>query len=136
MNEALARPLETLVFPLNIRRPEGVPAPQVLLSGGELPLATYVCTYDTWTAPPPNGRLESQQMGSFTLYGDGTYTWMDNGEGGSYAYDPETGVLTWLSGWSATGAPERTVVRRNSPTSAQVDILWTGVYSWSCGANL
>ena len=136
MNEALARPLDTLVFPLNVRAPEGVAAPQVLLPGGELALGTYVCTYDTWTAPPPFGRLQSQQMGSFTLLGDGTYSWLDNGEGGEYAYDPATGSISWLSGWFAGGAPESTIFRRNSADNAQIDIRWTGVYDWSCGANL
>jgi len=75
-------------------------------------------------------------MGSFTLFPGGTYTWLDNGEGGTYAYDPTTGAITWLSGYFAAGQPEQSAFRRNSARTAQVDILWTGVYTWSCGNNL
>ena len=128
--------VETMVFPDNVRAPEGVPAPAVPVAGGPLVMGAYSCQHYQWTAPPPNGRLAPTQMGSFTLFAGGTYTWLDNGEGGTYAYDPTTGAITWLSGYFAAGQPEQSAFRQNSARTAQVDILWTGVYTWSCGINL
>lgn len=85
-----------------------------------------------------DGRFQSALDWSWyrKVQSDGTYTWLDNGEGGAYAYDPTTGGISSLSGWFASGAPESTIFQRNSSTSAQVDSKWTGAYDWSCGANL
>jgi hypothetical protein len=127
--------VQEVYYPDNVRAPLGVAAPVVPTAGGNLVLGDYACTYDTWIGALPNRLFSSEPQGYFSLFGDGTYSWLDNGGSGSFAYDSGTGLLTWLDGPLADKLPERTRFRLNTATS-QIDILFTGVYEWSCGHNL
>ncbi len=96
---------------------------------GALSLGTYTCDYK------PTFNSPARQMGAITLREGGVYTYLSNGGSGRYRHDVASGVITWLSGPLRDRRPARTTYLRNGNT-AQIDILFTGVYEWSCGRNV
>jgi len=104
-------------------------APALPESHAALSLGTYTCDYK------PTFKSPARQMGTITLLEGGVYQYLSNGGSGRYHHDVASGVITWQSGPLRERRPARTTYRRNRNT-AQFDILFTGVYEWSCGRNL
>lgn len=123
-------PAELVFFCGSVRAPtgrvDGPPRPKL---GGPLALGTYTC--DDRAAFGTQRRAR----GSITLKSGGVYAYLRNGGSGRYRYDAASGVITWVTGPLRSQSPESTTFRRNR-TTAQIDILFTGVYGWSCGRNL
>lgn len=97
--------------------------------GGPLVGGAYSC----WLKRPSlSGIRQDQPKGTLNLRTDGTYTYMERG--GTYRYDPGTGVLRFTGGFFADDTNTTTFIRYE--TTAQLDIHWGYANDWSCGINL
>lgn len=103
--------------------------------GGKLVYGTYVCTHTVWRGAGVNGGFAPpEQKGSFTLFANGTYRWLDNGGSGRFGYDAGTGSLTWLSGPLAEKQVQSSGFQPGK-NIAQITFNFTEDYRWECGCK-
>lgn len=96
---------------------------------GGLEPGDYVCDYR------PSLNAVPQQKGTIEMAKFGLYRYLENGEAGTYEFDPASNSITWRTGPLADKQPTHTDYQLNERTS-QIDILFEGDVWWSCGHNL
>ena len=106
------------------------PAPEPP-AGGALVFGNYVCSETVWNGPNAVPAFRREYRGYFALRSDGTYRWLDNGATGRYRYDPQSGVVTWLSGFFAGGGAPRSTVYRRSGDDGLMSITFSDTLRWN-----
>ena len=97
-------------------------------AGGTLVHGDYVLTLGLGTSPT--------KKGFFNLSANGTYSY--NGIKGKYAYNPESGEITWISGTFFNWGKNTSTFTRGTRV-AQIDMTYTtesGPLYYSAGRNM